>query len=97
MLSCKKSVDILQQTCYQQANVRMRLHSLRQLDDKSGASCQQSYSCQIQVICRNFLYRFAASCFNKLQQVCKYQIATILALTDLFQLIDDIEKFSALS
>ena len=33
----------LQQTCYEQADIRMRLHRLRQLvDDKSVASCQQT-------------------------------------------------------
>ncbi len=41
--SCHKSVDILQQTCYQQADIRMRSHGLRQLvDNKSVASCQQT-------------------------------------------------------
>ena len=40
--SSNKSVDILQQTCHQQADIRMRSHCLRQLvDDKSVASCQQ--------------------------------------------------------
>ena len=38
-----KFVDILQPTCYQQADIRMRLHDLRQLvDDKSVESCQQT-------------------------------------------------------
>ena len=41
--SCNTFVDILQQTCYQQADVRMRLHGLRQrVGDKSAASCQQT-------------------------------------------------------
>ena len=40
--NCNKSVDILQQTCYQQADIRTRSHGLRQLvDDKFVASCQQ--------------------------------------------------------
>ena len=33
----------MQETCYQQADIRMRSHGLRQLtDDKSVASCQQT-------------------------------------------------------
>ena len=41
--SCNKSVNILQQTSYQQADIRTRSHGLRQLvDDKSVESCQQS-------------------------------------------------------
>ena len=41
--SCYKSVDILQQTWYQQAGIRMRLHRLPLfVDDKSVASCQQT-------------------------------------------------------
>ena len=51
-------VDILQQSCYQQADIRMRLRGLRQLvDDKSVASCQQTYCelivkpCHPQVYC----------------------------------------------
>ena len=49
---CNKFVDILQQTCYQQADIRMRSHGLRQLvDDKSVASCEQTCaSC-----CQNLL------------------------------------------
>ena len=44
---CNKPVNIrpniLQQTCYQQADIRMRSPGLRQLvDDKSVASCQQT-------------------------------------------------------
>ena len=36
-----KTVDILQQTCYQQADIGRRSHGLRQLvDDKSVARCQ---------------------------------------------------------
>ena len=35
--SCNKSVDILQETSYQQTDIRMRSHGLRQLvDDKSA-------------------------------------------------------------
>ena len=41
--SYNKSVDILQQTCYQRPNIRMCLHGLQQLvDDKSIASCQHT-------------------------------------------------------
>ena len=56
-----KSVDILQQTCYQQADIRMRSHDLRQLvDDKSVASCQQTCcklivkTCYPQACCKFF-------------------------------------------
>ena len=39
--SCNKSVDILHETYYQQADIRMRSHGLRQLvDDKSVVSYQ---------------------------------------------------------
>ena len=41
--SYNKPVDILQQTCYRQAHIRMCSHGLRQLvDDKSVACCQQT-------------------------------------------------------
>ena len=44
MRKLHKSVDILRQTCYQQADIRMRWHGLRQLvDNKSVASCGQTY------------------------------------------------------
>ena len=37
-----RDVDLLQKTCYQQADIRMRSHGLRQLgDDKYVTSCQQ--------------------------------------------------------
>ena len=50
--SYNKSVDILQQTCYQQANIRMCLHGLQQLvDDKCVASCQ--HTCCVD--CQNLL------------------------------------------
>ena len=40
---CNRFGDILQQTCYQQADIRMRSHGLRQLvDNKSVANCQQT-------------------------------------------------------
>ena len=46
----RQSVDVLQQTCcYQQADIRMRLHGLRQLvNDKTVANCQQT--CLLQVV-----------------------------------------------
>ena len=41
--SCNKLVDNLEQTCCQQADIRMRSHGLRQLvHNKSVASCQQT-------------------------------------------------------
>ena len=41
--SSSKYVDILQQTCSQQTDIRMRSHDLRQLvDDKSVGSCPQA-------------------------------------------------------
>ena len=58
---CNKFVDILQQTFYQQADIRMRSHGLRQLvDDKSVASCQQTCcklivkTCYPQACCKLF-------------------------------------------
>ena len=33
-VSCNNSVDMLQQTCYQQADISMRLHGLRQFVDE---------------------------------------------------------------
>ena len=43
--SCNKLVDNLQQHCYEQADIRMRSHGLRQLvDDKHVASFQQTCS-----------------------------------------------------
>ena len=60
---CNKFVDILQQTCFQQADIRMRLHGLRQLvDDKSVASCEQT-CCKL--LSKLVIHRLAASCFNK--------------------------------
>ena len=59
--SSNKSGDILQQICYQQADIRMRSHGLRQLvDDKSVASCQQTCcklilkTCYPQACCKLF-------------------------------------------
>ena len=61
-----KSVDILQQTCYQQVAIRIRLRALRLLvDDKSVTSCQQT--------CCKFILK---TCYQKnhcklCQQICK--------------------------
>ena len=56
-----KPVDILQQTCYRQAHIRMCSHGLRQLvDDKSVACCQQTCcklvvkTCYPQACCKLF-------------------------------------------
>ena len=38
--SCSKSIDILQQTCYQQAGIRNAFPWI--VDDKSVASCEQT-------------------------------------------------------
>ena len=61
LASSNKPVDILQQTCYQQADIRMRSHGLGQLvDDKSVASCQQTCcklivkTCYPQACCKLF-------------------------------------------
>ena len=49
--SYNKSVDILQQTCYQQADIRMRSPGWRQLvDDKSVANPQACYKWFQQVV-----------------------------------------------
>ena len=36
---CNKSVDILQQTCYQQADIGTHLNGLQLADNKSVPSC----------------------------------------------------------
>ena len=61
--------DILQQTCYQQVDIRMRRHGLRQLvDDKSIASCQQTCCKLIVKTCSpQACYKFV-SANDKLQQ-----------------------------
>ena len=64
--SCNKSVDILQQTSYQQADITMRSHGLRQLvDDKSVESCQQSCCKLIVKTC------YQQACLKLFQQVVK--------------------------
>ena len=59
--TCSKSVDILPQTCYQQADIKMRSHGLRQpVDDKPVASFQQTCcklivrTCYPQTCCKLF-------------------------------------------
>ena len=78
--SYNKPVDILQQTCYQQADIRMRSHGLRQLvDDKSVASFQQTCcklivkTCNLQACCKllqqavcKIMKSFNKSDFNRL-------------------------------
>ena len=62
--SGNKFVDILQQTCYQQSDIRMRSHVLRQLvDDKSVASCQQTCCKLIVKTC------YPQACYKLFQQV----------------------------
>ena len=76
--NCNKSVDILQQSCYQQADIRMRSRGLRQLvDDKCVASCQQA--------CCTFIVKtcYPQACCKLFQQVI---------LTGLSQL-DESDKF----
>ena len=64
--SCNKSFDILQQTCYQQADIRMRFNDLRQLvGDKSVASCQQTCS---KLIVKT---RYQQACCKLFQEVLK--------------------------
>ena len=60
----QKSANILQQTCYHQADIRMRSHGLRQLvDDKSVASCQRTRCKLIVKTC------YPQACCNLFQQV----------------------------
>ena len=62
--SCNNCVDNLQQTGYQQADIRMHSYGLRQLvDDKSLASCQQ--------ICYKLIVKtcYPQACCKLFQQV----------------------------
>ena len=67
------SVDILQRTCYQQADIRTRSHGLRQLlEHKSVANCQKTcckFGCQ-NVLATGLLQVVSTSCnqpdFNRL-------------------------------
>ena len=53
-VSCNKSISILQQTCYQLANIMITFYGFQQLvDDKSVANCQ--YIEVLQVDCQNLL------------------------------------------
>ena len=87
---CNKSVDILQQTCYQQADIRMRSHGLRQLVDvKSVASCQQTCCKLIVKTC------YPQACYKLFQQVVinlQMKSCKSLVLTDMLKL-DKIDKF----
>ena len=80
--SYNKSVYIFQQTHYQQADLRMRSHGMRQLvDDMSVASCQQT-CCML--IVKLVIHRLAASCNKSAKDI----------LTNFLQL-DEIDKFVA--
>ena len=58
-----------------QAHIRMRSHRLLRLDDsKSAAACK-------------LIGKFDGSCFNNLQQVCKYQVSSSLTFI-LMQLVE---------
>ena len=60
------SVDILQQTCYQQADYRMRSHGLGQLvENKSVVSCQQTCCKLIVKTC------YPRACCKLFQQVVR--------------------------
>ena len=57
-----KSVDILQQTCYQQADIRMRSHGLRQLVDDKSVAIRSLYVRLLRTYCdNNFTW-----CFHKI-------------------------------
>ena len=63
--TCNKSVDILQQTCYEQADIRMSLNGWQQhVDGKSVASCQKI--CFKLIVKSCYPQASAATCFNKL-------------------------------
>ena len=83
--NCNKSVDILQQSCYQQADIRMRSHGLRQLvDDKSVASCQQIRcklivkTCYLQACCK-LLQQVISTGLSQLDKSDKF-VATCLQI-----------------
>ena len=76
-------------TCYQQADVRIRSHDLRQLvDDRSVESCQQT-CCKL--IVRTF---YLLACYKLFQQVVTSLQMTSLVLPDLWQ-FDEINTFVA--
>ncbi len=64
----------LQQVCYYQADIRMRSHRLLR---------GLMITSLLQVV--NSMQAYA-SCFINLQQVCKYQVAASLIMTDLMKL-----------
>ena len=76
----QKRRKLQQVGCWQQADIRMRMAcksllttSLFQVVNRLDASCR-------------VIHRLVTSCFNMLQQVCKWQVATSLILTCLLQL-----------
>ena len=86
-----KSVDILQWTCYQQANIKMSLYGL-------ATACSQHVCCKVstdflQVCCLNLLSTdlllVVSTSYNK---SAKLKVATSLILIDMLEL-DEIEKF----
>ena len=57
-----------------------------------AATCWQQVCCKLSVdrldaSCR-VIHRLVTNCFNKLQQACKWQVAIILILTSLLQLVN---------
>ena len=56
--SYNNSDNILQQTCYQQADIRMHLHGSRQLvDNTSVASCQLALFGGVFLLCTTLKFR----------------------------------------
>ena len=71
--SCSKSVSGLL-PCHHQANIMMHSHRLLGLDDNNSSPLQVVNGLDINVI-ETFYPQLDISCFNNLQQVCKYQVA----------------------
>jgi hypothetical protein len=79
--SCNKLVDNLEQTCYQQADIRMRSHGLRQLvHNKSVPSCQQTW-------CKLSSTDLMQVVVNRLDASCHEQTWCKLSSTDLMQVV----------
>ena len=71
MVGCTKSVDILQQTFYRQADIRMHSHGLRRLVDHKLLQVVNSH---VTIrLSRPVMYRFATS-YNKSSN-CKLEQA----------------------
>ena len=88
--SCSKPVAGLL-PCHHQANIMMRC--LLGLDDNNSSPLQVVNGLDINII-ETFYPQLDVSCFNNLQQVCKYQVATSLFFTDLLQL-DEVNRLGA--